>query len=384
MVNRSTALAHVARQVCTLSLLWLCAGSVTAGGGASKAAPVGPKTDTVVLPHMVLRLGPDLRSAYSVVFSPDGATLATPVSDQRHSIVLWDVARGTPREILKPHSGGAVGLQFLADQRILLVVDHLVGDDLPEDGQRHAAVRRWDTVTGKQTGYFPVPGAKTGKLISPDGKWLVASGPKYPDATLKIWDIATAKELAGFDGGADLFSVRGAVFSADGKVLAVGGGKDKAGQVLLIDCTTFKELRRIDSRGNPPETISLSAKGDLLAGYFGRHYDGFTKTSHGGVEIWDLSTGKQLPFKWHFAHPLAQLSPDGTIIAAAADEGVGLWTVPDGKPLAWLKGAKRPMRHVAFSADAGLLAGTDRSSDEVYIWRLPKRQPKGAPPTDGK
>src|SRR5262245_48605351 len=60
-------------------------------------------------------------------------------------------------------------------------------------------------------------------VFSPDGKTLASSG---RDATIKLWDVKTGKNLATLEGHD--YEVWSVAFSPDGKTLASAGTKDKS------------------------------------------------------------------------------------------------------------------------------------------------------------
>ena len=70
--------------------------------------------------------------------------------------------------------------------------------------------------------------------FSPDGKTLAAAS--Y-DLTVKVWDVATRKELATLQGTEAVWSV---AFSPDGKTLASAGGSisNVPGELKLWDVAT--------------------------------------------------------------------------------------------------------------------------------------------------
>lgn len=64
--------------------------------------------------------------------------------------------------------------------------------------------------------------------------------------------------------------------------------------------------------------------------------------------------------------------PEGTLLAAGVQDGpVQLWSLPEGKALAKLKGHEKPVASVAMSSDGTLLVSG--SWDEtVKLWSLPE------------
>jgi RNA polymerase sigma factor (sigma-70 family) len=153
----------------------------------------------------------------SLAFSPDGKTLASCSSDQWHvatqkypgEIKLWDVAAAKETATL-PGAGHRVA--FCAGGKVLASG---VG----------ATVTLWDVATRKQTATLEGhAGGIAALACSPDGKLLAsASGPwggepnRHP-GMIKIWDVATAKEVTTLEGHVE--EINGLAFSPDGKTLA--------------------------------------------------------------------------------------------------------------------------------------------------------------------
>jgi len=101
--------------------------------------------------------------------------------------------------------------------------------------------------------------------FSPDGRTsLSCSG----DQTVKLWDIATGKELASFTGHeAEVFTV---AFSPDGRT-ALSGGYD--GRLILWDVATGYKLRTIAADAfvnavafSPDGRTALSGSGNSILG----------------------------------------------------------------------------------------------------------------------
>ncbi|HEX8180793.1 MAG TPA: PQQ-binding-like beta-propeller repeat protein, partial [Pyrinomonadaceae bacterium] len=148
------------------------------------------------------------------------------------------------------------------------------------------------------------------------------------DRKIKLWDVATGKELRTLSATGSVFTV---VFSADGKLLVSGGG---GGTVTLWDAATGKPVRTLAGHKEAVQALALSRDGKLLA----------TGSADETVKLWDVASGRQLrAFSLHTNDPMAGMilavafSPDGQTLAAGTLIGaVKSWRVADGKELrAW-------------------------------------------------
>ncbi|HEY8986339.1 MAG TPA: Hsp70 family protein [Streptomyces sp.] len=112
---------------------------------------------------------------WDVVFSPDGAFLATASYDKTSRI--WDVATGATRATFIGHTGGLSGVAFSPDGTLLATTS---------DIDRTARV--WDVATATTqatlTGHTE---GVSGVAFSPDGTLLATAS---NDKTVRIWGIA--------------------------------------------------------------------------------------------------------------------------------------------------------------------------------------------------
>lgn len=145
-------------------------------------------------------------SKTSVVFSPDGKTIASAESQPNimggpSSITFWDVKSRTERKLMPYGKSLSTYLAFSPDSKTLAAI-------------RDGNIDLIATGTAKITKTLTGVGARC-VAFSPDGKTL-ASG----NVDIKFWDVATGKEQASYKGvGASRL-----VFSPDGKKLAVANG----------------------------------------------------------------------------------------------------------------------------------------------------------------
>ena len=142
----------------------------------------------------------------SVVFSPDGATLASGSRDK--TVRLWDTETGELKRTLTGHTEDIVGVAFSPDGVMLA------------SGSWDKTVRLWDTETGELkrtlTGHTD---RVEGVVFSPDGVTLVS---RSRDNTMRLWDTET------WEPKGTLTEVYGFAFSPDGKTLAGSGRRDGA------------------------------------------------------------------------------------------------------------------------------------------------------------
>ncbi|HEY7313717.1 MAG TPA: sigma-70 family RNA polymerase sigma factor [Gemmataceae bacterium] len=149
--------------------------------------------------------------------------------------------------------------------------------------------------------------------FTPDGKRLVSRG----DDGVRVWDVATGKELRHFaaDAGRVSFSIDTDV-SPDGKRVAVA-----------------------------------------------------SSGADGAIQFWDADSGKKIGSLGAKLRPLVRFSPDGKLLAtSAAPTNIELWDVAGLKKLRSWKVSPMEVSFIAFSADSRKLLTTSVHTDEIRLW----------------
>ncbi len=251
------------------------------------------------------------------VLAPDGNTLATSATDK--TVRLWDVATG--QEIRRFGTGDAEpqGLAFSRDGRKLAATE-AVGPDFPTPGESLpliGPIQVWETATGRELGRWETDYGSLACTFSPDGGTLATAG----GHVLRLWDVASHRELEPQSGHRS--SIRDAAFAPDGRSI-VTVGQDRT--IRFWDPATGREIRQFAKSGDGLGFASFSADGKTLAtGY------GFEST-----RLWDVASGRelrrfQLPGKLDNRFvSCAELAPDGTTLAASANDGVIFWDTATG------------------------------------------------------
>jgi WD40 repeat protein len=248
--------------------------------------------------------------------SPDGRALLTDFSwGKQGPFRLWDAATGEPRggpiEVPQPVYTAAWTADsnrlYLADSgKAIRVVDVATGKMLrtfavdAEINPLNYSIalspdERWCALS-ERVGTITVRDATTGSpfrtmgrlegmavnlVFSPDGTRLLGAD---ESGELKIWDVATGREIAATHLAGVLIQV--ARFSANAKRLAVAGlaGQLLTGEVRILDVETARQIASLKGHSANVKDAVFSPDGERLA----------TASVDKTVRIWELNSGQEI------------------------------------------------------------------------------------------
>jgi WD40 repeat protein len=341
-------------------------------------------------------------------FSPDGKTLLGATMDG--IILMWD-SDGKRQGVCEGH-GPVHSLVFLADGRILAA------------GVQGQAVRIWEVPSGKlltpagghamrlaHLGFSPdgktlVSAAKDGKILFWDksGKELRQLALKDDDALryggsnrldalaisgdakyglslssinsgIRLWDLASGKVIADFEGFRGSSFDSQVVFSPDGGLFAVG---DRQGQLVLWDAHSGQEkVRLANQQRRIGNSAAMAFSGDSKVLAIANTY--FDNRPTVDVRLVNTTTGKEMKSLGNFqynATPALALSHDGQVLALGTGGGLELWDTARGQKRKQLDGGQGSITALTFSPDGRSLAGGlvlnrgDTAQSELLIWEL--------------
>jgi WD40 repeat protein len=261
---------------------------------------------------------------HCVAFSADGKTLASGGWDR--TVRVWDIKTGRQLQ------------QFVGNPDS--PIDAIA---LSPDGKKFAAgngdggLRLWDRATGKLLHRLVGHKREIKTLIfSADGKVLAS----MDEATARLWDVASGKELRLLADFAGRQLVCVGAFSADLRFLAVGWS-DEA--VELWDARKGRILHQYKAHKGWVGAVAFSPDGGLLASA-GRDMtspQGDRKRPKGQVQencvrLWDTIKGNEVRRIGPHTTAIQSVafSPDGKSLLSCGSDGVGrLWDTASGKSL---------------------------------------------------
>ena len=283
-------------------------------------------------------------------FSPDGKTLAS--ADNKATVRLWDINSGLAFKTFSGHTNVVASVAFSPDGSMLA------------SGSWDKTLRLWDVTSGLElkilSGHTR---GVTALAFSPDGKTLASSS---EDKTLRLWDVASGLELKTFHGHtAQVYSV---AFSPDGKTL-VSGGFDQTLRLWAV--VSGLELKTLIGHASVVSSVAFSPDGETVAS------GSWDKT----LRLWDAASGRNLKtFSGHVSMVASvAFNPDGKSLASGSWEEtlrpleetvrVRVWSVSSGRELQPFEGRASIVNSIAFSRD-GKRSASGSDDKSVRVWDL--------------
>jgi mono/diheme cytochrome c family protein len=229
------------------------------------------------------------------------------------------------------------------------------------DGKRAASggddhtIRLWDVATGKELACLASEGEPLALAFAPAGDFLLSAG---RDRLLRLWDLGTLKEVRVFKGHTD--GVRCVAFAADGKQ-AVSGGDDRT--LRFWDVAGGREINALAGHAGPVTSVAWSADGkQVLSG-----------SIDGTVRLWDVARQAQIcRLEGHVGPVLCvALAPDGkTALSGGNDKTVRLWGLAPARELHCFKGHANAVIQVQFRADGRVaFSASSQHQSPDRTWR---------------
>lgn len=238
---------------------------------------------------------------HSVAFSPDGKTLATASFDGNY--LLWEIPSGLFKETLAEDrsssknnfvgsfspNGDSFALGVGGSVKILKFAPVKVRKTINKDLEHyHQWIQRiafnpkgdiiatgtgnwltlWDSLIGRPVNTHDCKSNIRSLAFSPDGKTIAIS----TSNDTRLWDIQTWTLKQTLEGNSIV------IFSPDGKTIAINSSRE--GAVQLWDTKTGSPKNRLTHHGSEVKSIVFSPDGEIIA----------TAAEDGTVLLWNLTS----------------------------------------------------------------------------------------------
>ena len=283
------------------------------------------------------------RDVNSIVFSPDGNTIAS--GSGNGAIRLWNTHTGEFIKYLVGHTKSVNSVVFSPNGNRLISTG--------EDG-----VCLWDVNTGEYIDEFQIPAVSA--AFSPDGKTCAIASEMgiFVRNAHTLQFLERLMETAGSEDnnfrGKDIGSIQSVAFSPDGKTIVSCGGNN----IHLWDSHTNQLLNTLVGHTESVNSVVFSPDGETIA----------SAGNDGTIRLWDANTRKRLKASMGHAESVNSVvfSPDGETIASAGnDRTIRLWDANTGELINTLIGHIENVNTVTFSPDGNTIASG--SGKLVYL-----------------
>jgi len=276
----------------------------------------------------------------SVHFNPTGNLVAVANASGQIELYQNNPLPGTWIKNFGDHTGAVNSVQ-LSDKFLL-------------SGGEDATARLWDIGTGKEIRQFPGHTASVESVqFSPDAeaKFVLTAS---MDGKVRLFETATGNLVREFADGVDRFHA--ALFSPDGKRIAAGGYNE---QVVVWDVATGAILHRFQGHADAIFSLAWSPNGKLIA----------SGSADRIAIVWDAETGAML--RRYVGHidtvNSISFSPDGQfVLTGSADTTARLWNVYESNQLT---GHTDTVYHADISPLGNIIASASKDAT-ARLWDI--------------
>ncbi len=307
-----------------------------------------------------------------MAFSRDSRLIVT--TADVNSIKIWDVTTGRELQTLAGPQGSIVSsvdvffIAFSADGRTLVAISNTIS----KNSVSTSAIRIWDVATwrelrtldGTSLGMSGFIGGEGGMALSPDGSHLasVVTGGSRP--LVNFLDLTSGRELRSVDLPDKQINSAELSFTTEGRLL-VSAIVDR--RLKLWEVPPKENERELGRTTQDRGLIKFSRDGRVLA-----LSEGYT------VKLWDVTKGHELAV---LRLPTSEVSsPQEGALVSFSDDGKSvatggfgmptiLWETKTGRQLRKMSGRANMAYKVAFSDDGARLSSGGRTSWDLRTGR---------------